>query len=127
MRHVLGLWPEIILQGTAFLSWGKWLYIHKKGWLSRTIKKHAEPPPIPLIQIKIDTKLEKDYVKIKLRINSMSEAPSLYEFKMDLFYNGEMEGVLLFQQNYQMTLEASGNITADLKIQYLRTFLLELY
>ena len=50
---------------------------------------HVEPPPIPIIKSKNGDKLDKYFVKIKLRRDTMSENLYLYEFKMALFDNGE--------------------------------------
>ena len=47
----------------------------------------------------------------------------LYEFKMALFENGDPEEFLLFVRNFQMTLKASGTLTASAKIQYIHTLL----
>ena len=41
----------------------------------------------------------------------------IHEFKMALFDNGEPEEFLLFIRNLKMTLEASGTIKSDAKIQ----------
>ena len=49
----------------------------------------------------------------------MLEEYFIYKFKMALFDNGETEDFLLFQPNYWMTLEVSGDITMDARIQYL--------
>ena len=45
------------------------------------VQLHMDPPPIPLIKIKHDDKLEKDFVKIKLHRDLTSENSDLYEFK----------------------------------------------
>ena len=42
---------------------------------------------------------------------------------MALFDNGNMEEFLLFVQNFQMTLEASGELTSSANIQYICTLL----
>ena len=49
-----------------------------------------EPPPKPRIKSNIDTKLEKDYVKIKLHRNHTSEVSDIYEFKITPFGNGDL-------------------------------------
>ena len=46
---------------------------YKKGWLSRSVQIHFGPPPTPPFQIRVDKKLDKDDIKIKLRKNTMSE------------------------------------------------------
>ena len=45
----------------------------------------------------------------------------LYEFKMDLFDNGETEEFLLFIRNFQMTLKASGTLASGANILCLHT------
>ena len=42
---------------------------------------------------------------------------------MTLFYNGELEEILLFVQNFQMTLEGSEERAAGTNIQYYCTLL----
>ena len=42
---------------------------------------------------------------------------------MALFDNGNLEEFLLFVQNFQMTLEASGELTSSANIQYICTLL----
>ena len=42
---------------------------------------------------------------------------------MALFENGDPEEFLLFVRNFQMTLKASGTLTASAKIQYIHTLL----
>ena len=90
---------------------------HNKGWMSRKFQIHVDTPPIPLIKSDIDTNLEKDYVKIKLRRNTMLETYDMYDFKMALFDNFEPEEFLLFKRNYQMKLEVPGSITSGENIQ----------
>ena len=75
-----------------------------------------EPPPNSLIKIKNDTKLGKYCVEIKLRGDPTSEKSELYELKMAVFDNGDPEEFLLFVRNFQMMLEASGNISTSSKI-----------
>ena len=79
--------------------------------------------PYPLIKSINNAKLENDCVKIKLRSDPMSEKLDPYEFKMSLFDNNDPKEFLLFLQNFQMTLESSGDISASAKIQYLHTLL----
>ena len=47
----------------------------------------------------------------------------MYEFKMALFDNADLEEFLLFQWNCQFTIKASGIITAGEKIQFLHNLL----
>ena len=82
---------------------------------------NVEPPPIPLIKSKNIKKLDKDCVEIKLRRDPKSQQSDLYELKMYLFDNGELEEFLLLIRNFNMTLKASGTILDGTKIQYLRT------
>ena len=81
---------------------------------------HLGPPPILLIKIKNDTKLDKDCIKNKVHRDTMSEKSDIYEFKMALFENGETEELLLSIHKFQTTLEASGTLSDGTKIQYLR-------
>ena len=53
----------------------------------------------------------------------MSEKSYLYEFKNNLFDNGNPEELLLFIGYFQMTLEASGMLASGTKIQYLHTLI----
>ena len=73
-------------------------------------------PSYPTNKSKLDTKSEKYYVNLKLRRNPTSEKFDMYEFRMALCNNGDPEEFLLFQRNYKMALDASGTLTADLKI-----------
>ena len=93
--------------------------LHKKKWNTGTVQVQVEPSPIPLIKSKNDEKSDKISVKIKLPRDLRSQNLDLYEFKMDLFDNGEMEEFLLFVRNFSMTLETSGTIMDDAYIQYL--------
>ena len=52
------------------------------------------------MESKLDTKLEKYYVTIKLHINPISERFDMYKFRMDFFDSGESEEFILLQQNY---------------------------
>ena len=51
----------------------------------------------------------------------MSVKSYLYEFKMALFDDREPEEFLLFLQKFKITINASGRLSANVKIQYLRT------
>ena len=70
-----------------------------------------------MIKKKNDDKPDKYFAKFKLRKDPTSEKFDLYEFKMALFDNGEPEEFLLFIRNFKMTLEASGTLKSDAKIQ----------
>ena len=80
---------------------------------------HVEPPMIPLIKGRYDGKWDKDFVALKLRRDPTSSTSDLYEFKMSLFDNVELEEFLLFVRNFNMTLAASGMMEAGAKVQYL--------
>ena len=75
-----------------------------------------EPPPIPLIKSNNSDKLDKYFVKIKVPWDPMSENSDLYEFKMELFDNGDPEDLLFFVNNFNKTLEASGTLGYGAKI-----------
>ena len=57
--------------------------------------------------------------EIKFCSHHTSQKSDLYEFNMVLFYNGNPEESLLFISNFNMTLEASGTLAADVKVEYL--------
>ena len=92
-----------------------------KGWTTGITQSHVDPLPINLLKELHDGKSDKDFVKLKLRIDPTSSTSDLYEFKISLFYNGEMEEFLLFVRNFNTTLAASGTMDADAKFQYLCT------
>ena len=56
---------------------------------SGTVQLHMETPPIPLIKIKIDEKLDNFFVRVKFCRYPMSQKSDLYEFKMNLFVRGD--------------------------------------
>ena len=78
---------------------------HNKLCISREVHIHVEPSLIPLIKMKLDIKSDKYYAEFKLHRNSISEKFDMYDFIMTLFVNGDLEGFLLFQQHYKMTLD----------------------
>ena len=43
------------------------MFSHKKIWRTSAVQIHVEPPPIPSIKSKNDTKAETYFVKIKSR------------------------------------------------------------
>ena len=86
-------------------------------------KINLEPPPITLIEIKNNAKLDKYFVDIKLCRYPTTEKSDFDEFKMALFDNDDPEEFLLFIQNFQITLQVSGMIAASMNIQYLHTLL----
>ena len=45
----------------------------------------------------------------------------MYELKMSLFDNVDIEEFLMFIKNFKITLEASGTLSANAKFQYLHT------
>ena len=59
-------------------------------------------------------------MEIKLRIDPTSKNPDAYELKMALFNKGKPEDFLLFVRNLKMTIDASGTLTANAKLPYLR-------
>ena len=87
---------------------------------------HVEPPPVPLIKINHGNNSDKDFVKLKLRRDPTSSSSDLYEFNMYLLDNGDPEEFLMFVQNFNITIAASGTLVTGAKIQYIRTlFLIE--
>ena len=89
----------------------------KKGWMTGMTHPYVDPPPIPLIQETHNGKSDKKSVKLKLHIYPTLSTSDLYEFKMYLFDNGELEEFLLFIRNFNMTLVALGMIKAGAKDQ----------
>ena len=71
-------------------------FSHKNKWNVGVVQVHVEPPPIPLIKINHDDKLDKDFVKLKLCGDQTSATSDLYEFNMVLFENSDTEEFLLF-------------------------------
>ena len=78
---------------------------------------HVDSPPVQLIKIKNDAKLDNYFVKIKLCGDLTLEKLDLYEFKMDLFDDGKPEEFLLLIRNFNMTGEVSGTIKPGAMIQ----------
>ena len=94
---------------------------HKKGWNSGTTQAHVESLPIPLTKGTYDGKLDKYFLRLKLRRYTKSSTSDLYEFRMSLFDNGDPEEFLLFVRNFNMTLAASRILDTGANIQYLCT------
>ena len=69
---------------------------HKKSCHTGAVKTHLDPPPLHLIKSNLDSKMERDDVKVKLCRNPTLEKLYMYEFKMFLFDNGKPEDFLLF-------------------------------
>ena len=63
----------------------------KKVWMTGMNHPQVYIPPIPLIQETHDDMSYKYFVKLKLRRDTMSSTLDLYEFKMSLFDNGDLE------------------------------------
>ena len=82
---------------------------------------HVEPLPIPPIKSKLNNKSDKGFVKLKLRRDPTSATSDIYDFKMALFDNGHPDEFLLFVQNFDMTLAASGTLAMVTKNQYICT------
>ena len=78
---------------------------HHKKWSAWKLQLHVDSFPIPLIKSDNDDKLDKAFVKIKLRRDSTSKKSYLYERKTVLFGNVNPEEFLLFIRNFNMTLE----------------------
>ena len=60
---------------------------HYKKWNAGLVQLQVDTPHTPLITSKHDDNSEKDFVKMKLRRDPMSENSNPYEFKMALFYS----------------------------------------
>ena len=74
-------------------------------------------PSTPLMKVKHDDKSDKDFVKLKLCRDLMSEKSDLYDFKTAFFENGDPEEVLLFVCNLNTTLAALGTLEMAMKVQ----------
>ena len=96
---------------------------HKNNWNQVAVQVHVHPPLIPLNKSNNDDKLDRYCVKNKLRRDPMSENLDFYEFKMTFLDNSSLEEFLLLIRNFQMTLDASGRLTAGMNVRYLRTLL----
>ena len=83
------------------------------------LQVHVDSPQTLLIKIRHDDKLDKDFVKLKLRRDPTSENLDLYELKTDFFDNGKPEAFLLFVHNFNITLEAPVMLEPNAKDQYL--------
>ena len=79
------------------------------------------PPPVTLIKSKNDEISEKYCVEIKLRRDPTSQKLDPYKSKTTLYDKSNPEELFLFIRNFNMTLEASGMLAGNAKIQYLRT------
>ena len=82
---------------------------------------NVDLPPTPIIKSKNNETSVKYCVKIKLRIDTMSQKLNLYKLKMAQFDNGKLEKFLLLIRNFNITLDASGTLVTSAKIQLLRT------
>ena len=96
---------------------------HKNNWNQVAVQVHVHAPLIPLNKSNNDDKLDRYCVKNKLRRDPMSENLDFYEFKMIFLDNSSLEEFLLLIRNFQMTLDASGRLTAGMNVGYLRTLL----
>ena len=85
------------------------------------VQVHIQTLLIPLIKCKNDDKLDKYCVRIKFCRYPTSEKSDLYEFKIDLIDNRELEEFFLFIRNFQITIQASGTITTGTMIWYMLT------
>ena len=61
--------------------------------------------------------------KWKVHRDPTSETLGMYELKMALFEDGDLDELLLFIHNFDMNIEASGTLISNAKLQYLHTLL----
>ena len=92
-------------------------FYHKNICFNGILQINVDPPLTPLLKNKLDLNTERDYEKNKLGRESISEKLGMYEFKMAVFQNGDLEKFILFVQNFKVILEASVTLTEDLKLQ----------
>ena len=78
----------------------------KKLWTTKVTHLNVEPPSIPLIQETYNGKMDKDFVKLKMRRYPTLSTLDLYDFKTSLFENGDPEEFLLFVRHFNTTLAA---------------------
>ena len=93
----------------------------RNKWTAAETEQPMEPTPTPFTKIKHDDKSDRDFVKLKLHRDPMSNKSELYEFKISLFDNGNTEEVLLFVCTFNMNLETTGTPETATKVQYFRT------
>ena len=77
---------------------------HKKIRKSGVVQMHVDPPLTPLIKINLDDNSDKYFIKLKLCRDLTSARLDLYDFKIDLFENGNTEEFLFFICNFIMTI-----------------------
>ena len=95
--------------------------LHRNKWNVGVVQLQLEPPTTPLIKLNHNDKLDKDFVKLKMRRDPASEKPDRYEFKMALFENGNPEWFFLFVRNFNMTIKASVILETAKKVKYICT------
>ena len=78
--------------------------LHNKKWNAGTVKFHVYLYPVPQIKGKNNDKLDKYFVKTKLRRYPTSNILDRYKFKMALFDNGNIEELSLFIRDFNITL-----------------------
>ena len=78
-----------------------------------------------LIKSNHNDKSEKDFVKLKLHRDLISEKLDLYELKIALFDNDNLEYVLLYVCNVHTTIYSLGTLDPTAKAKYLRTIVCE--
>ena len=89
-----------------------------KGWNSGMTQSHVGTSLIPLIKGTYGGKSDKDFVKLELRRYPMSSTSDLYEFRMCLFDNFNLEEFLLFMNNFNINIVAIGALETGVRIQY---------
>ena len=90
---------------------------HRKKCTAATVEQHVDPPLTPLIKSLHGDKLDKDCDKLTLRRDPTSDKSDIYEFKMDLFKNGNPEELLFFVCNSNMTHAAEVTLETATKAQ----------
>ena len=66
-------------------------FSNNKSLDSGMIQMHLVPPWTPIIKGKYNVKSDKDFIKLKFCRYPTSNTLELYEFKMSLFDNGDLE------------------------------------
>ena len=88
---------------------------HKKIWNFGMKQAYVQPPTTPPIKSKQDNKSDKYFVKLNLSRDMASDTLELYNFKIALFDNGNMEEFLLFVKKFNMTIALSGTLVTGAK------------
>ena len=97
-------------------------FSHTNIWCTGSVQIHVDPPPITLIKSKNYMKKEKDSVKIISFRSYVGKSRHVW-IKNGLFDKDKLKDLLLFMRNFKITLDASGPLSENAKLQYLHTII----